>query len=438
MADIRIKDLATTATTTASDDFMAVDGVTNGTRKLSAAAPAFLTSVTTPSLTSPASTPLTLGTGTSGAAMTVLSASNFVGIGTVTPTKKLDVAGNVEIGFDDAGANEVTKDFTTSHSPTNANASILFGLNDGGANGAAGVKISNSRVGAFNSQFISFLTSEGGVSVTTERMKIEKNGVVSISSTTAGSSGAGALVVTGGLATGAASYFGGAVTGAGAITANNDITTSIGKFATQASGQTVGMQLDGFVNAGSFNNYINNNSSAAGTYAALNFGRATNILYGFLRVNNNTEAMEIGTAATVRLTIASTGAATFAGAVTGGLITSQASDNSSGFVVKRSSNPYIDFYDGGTSGTIRAEINATNDGINGGTLVFAPRNAAGSITTAMTLTKDLAATFAGLIFPQQATTASAPAYVKGAIYFDTTLNKLRVGGATAYETITSV
>lgn len=44
----------------------------------------------------------------------------------------------------------------------------------------------------------------------------------------------------------------------------------------------------------------------------------------------------------------------------------------------------------------------------------------------------------GLIYPQQATTAAAPAYVKGAIYFDTTLNKLRVGGATAWETVTSV
>jgi hypothetical protein len=42
----------------------------------------------------------------------------------------------------------------------------------------------------------------------------------------------------------------------------------------------------------------------------------------------------------------------------------------------------------------------------------------------------------GLIFPQQA--ASAPTYQKGAIYFDTTLNKLRVGGATGWETITSV
>jgi hypothetical protein len=34
--------------------------------------------------------------------------------------------------------------------------------------------------------------------------------------------------------------------------------------------------------------------------------------------------------------------------------------------------------------------------------------------------------------------SSAPTYVKGAIYFDSTLNKLRVGGATAWETITSV
>jgi hypothetical protein len=42
----------------------------------------------------------------------------------------------------------------------------------------------------------------------------------------------------------------------------------------------------------------------------------------------------------------------------------------------------------------------------------------------------------GLIFPQQA--ASAPTYQKGAIYFDTTLNKLRVGGATGWETITSI
>lgn len=96
MADIRIKDLATTATTTASDDFMAVDGVTNGTRKLSAATPAFLTSVTTPSLTSPAASNLTLATGSFGTALTVASATGKVGIGTTTPSTMLEVAGVIK------------------------------------------------------------------------------------------------------------------------------------------------------------------------------------------------------------------------------------------------------------------------------------------------------------------------------------------------------
>lgn len=38
----------------------------------------------------------------------------------------------------------------------------------------------------------------------------------------------------------------------------------------------------------------------------------------------------------------------------------------------------------------------------------------------------------------QAPTASASAYIKGAMYFDTTLNKLRIGGAAGWETVTSV
>lgn len=43
----------------------------------------------------------------------------------------------------------------------------------------------------------------------------------------------------------------------------------------------------------------------------------------------------------------------------------------------------------------------------------------------------------GVFFPEQAPTVSAPAYVKGGLYYDTTLNKLRVGGATAWETVSS-
>lgn len=43
----------------------------------------------------------------------------------------------------------------------------------------------------------------------------------------------------------------------------------------------------------------------------------------------------------------------------------------------------------------------------------------------------------GVIMPRKVPTSAAPTYEKGAIYFDTTLNKLRVGGATDWETITS-
>jgi hypothetical protein len=44
----------------------------------------------------------------------------------------------------------------------------------------------------------------------------------------------------------------------------------------------------------------------------------------------------------------------------------------------------------------------------------------------------------GVYYPVQATTAGAPTYVLGGMYFDTTLNKLRIGGATGWETVTSV
>lgn len=102
MADIRIKDLATTATTTASDDFMAVDGSTNGTRKMNAAAPAFLTSVTTPSLISPAATALTLGTTSYGTALTVASATGDVSISSTTAASAnagaLVIAGGISAG----------------------------------------------------------------------------------------------------------------------------------------------------------------------------------------------------------------------------------------------------------------------------------------------------------------------------------------------------
>jgi len=62
----------------------------------------------------------------------------------------------------------------------------------------------------------------------------------------------------------------------------------------------------------------------------------------------------------------------------------------------------------------------------------APSAAAGTtvtFTTALTIRNDGALT----LFP--ASTVSAPAYVNGGVYYDTTLQKLRVGGAAAWESL---
>lgn len=62
MADIRINSLPTTASASSSDDFLALDGATNGTRKLNAFSPTFGGNVTVSGTTGVTATDLTLGT----------------------------------------------------------------------------------------------------------------------------------------------------------------------------------------------------------------------------------------------------------------------------------------------------------------------------------------------------------------------------------------
>ena len=73
-----------------------------------------------------------------------------------------------------------------------------------------------------------------------------------------------------------------------------------------------------------------------------------------------------------------------------------------------------------------------NMGNNSGSLVGG--NLINAIVSGSTVFK---VDYLGRIFPVQAATVSAPPYIKGAIYFDTTLNKLRIGGASGWETVTS-
>ncbi|MBN8838552.1 MAG: hypothetical protein J0I09_14925 [Sphingobacteriia bacterium] len=91
------------------------------------------------------------------------------------------------------------------------------------------------------------------------------------------------------------------------ITAYNNITTSNGKLAVLANGQSIGLQVDGYVAGGSFDNYINNNSPNSGTYATLNFGRLPNYTYGYIRSNNNTQTLELYGSSGIILNSALTG-----------------------------------------------------------------------------------------------------------------------------------
>jgi hypothetical protein len=216
MANKRIKDLATTATTTASGDFIAVDGVTNGTRKLSAAAPAFLTSVTTPSLTSPAATNLTLAGGTAGSDSVVVSntlaaSSAIIGafkVGNGTAATNVAIGGgNINAGGTGTFGGNVTV-LGRAEFQGNQNATYWKDA-AGNGNFLTGIRTDYAPASTFV-----FSTLANGTAW------LFDSGTVSISNSTAGSAGAGALVVTGGLSAGQsaqASWFGGEIV----IGANN-------------------------------------------------------------------------------------------------------------------------------------------------------------------------------------------------------------------------
>jgi hypothetical protein len=297
MADIRIKDLATTATTTASDDFMAVDGTTNGTRKMNAAAPAFLTSVTTPSLTSPAASPLTLAGGSSGASLVLGQGTN--GGVTITPngtgvsqiTSALLVGQQAAIGASldvqtASGTAATLRLFQSGVSnwvfsvPASTDALVLsqYGTSEA-------FRISNNRNVLIGTTSETGLTGAGGLK---------------INSSTAGSAGAGALVVTGGLSAGGASYFGGAVR-------VNAATGASPLHIAQSAGDGFGSGLK------------LTRASLANTWSVVAAGD-NGLYFGY-------DATTTGTPASANFILSSTGAATFAGAVTvGGNFTGTSSE----------------------------------------------------------------------------------------------------------------
>jgi len=179
MADKRINALATTAPNTASDDFFAVDGTTNGTRKLNAFSPTFGGNATV--------------TGT----LTVNGTTASVGAGTGSIISKLNgAAGSYKLSiYQSAGVDRWY-------------AGLAAGAESGSDGGAPYSIVALTDAGAVIDNAL-LITRAAGGSITTPRP-------VSISATTASTStSSGALVVgngtSGGLGVGGAASIGGPI-----------------------------------------------------------------------------------------------------------------------------------------------------------------------------------------------------------------------------------
>jgi hypothetical protein len=355
--------------------------------------------------------------GTLSEKMRITSTGN-VGIGTTSPNVKLELGlgtiSNVE-------PNQYLRvNAGTYNSALSANLDLLCWGNN--FTNSLGWRLSSvNAAGVSTARDLTFSSlvdgGSGVVGAATERMRIASaTGTVSIASSTAGSASAGALVVTGGLSAGNngnASYFGGAVTSTGNLTLSDSDARIVG-------GTAAGRVIFG-------------NANTSAYVIAYGISHATYPGY-IVSVANAGSAITTltNTGLAVTGTLSTTGAATFGGAVTVGAGTSAFNVGNSGQLTIASNGAATDtpLQISNTAQNWQMRLNGSNSAL------WFYNVTGGSVP--LILSSSGAATFAGTVSPQQATTAAAPAYVKGAIYFDTTLNKLRVGGATTWETITSV
>ena len=103
-----------------------------------------------------------------------INSSGNVGIGTSSP--------NANLGFSIGSDIKISQVASAAHQAANAG-SIGLTISDGG--GHSGVFVNNSHDGTYSDQFITFNTAEGGVSASTERMRIDSSGNVLVGKTSA-------------------------------------------------------------------------------------------------------------------------------------------------------------------------------------------------------------------------------------------------------------
>ena len=535
MADIRINALPTTASASSSDDYIALDGTTNGTRKLNAYSPTFGGNLTV-SGTASAGT-ITDGYITISAAQ-INRTSNFVELqyaasggvrmfgATATPITfssagNLTVSGTGTSSF--AGAVTIANTASTSSYQTGLRLQSTAGsapntiqaleFYSSSLSTAVGAIDALREAGSFASSLRFYSTTSGGA--LTERGRFNSSGNLLIGTTT--DSGqklqvAGTVYFSGDLysntagstwgadsgATGFLVYGAGGGANANKLVLRTNSTTALtvdasqnatfagnltvsgtgtSSFAGNLTLSTSGSRIATGTSDGTDNKYI----SFSGGGAAANTRGSSVYVTGNEFTTGNAKGslqLEAGYDATMSNTmdgsvLFSTGGTAVVGyfnrlgnlilgpaAADGGngklqLATHSTSAGGIGFGTDTSLYRY-DFttlalkQNSGANKTLYFYADATNCGVfdtpaagaNYSGIYFNSTANSATIATrstiALTLDASQNATFAGTIAIGQYTTAGAPAYAKGKLYFDVTLNKLRVGGATGWETVTSV
>lgn len=246
MADIRIKDLTTTASSTASDDFIAVDGTTNGTRKLNAFSPTFGGNATVTGTLTVSGATGSLGSSASAATSLKLT----VGVGTNASPKYRTIdfrnyddsksqayiraanretdsnASTIEVAARSSGDvltsiatfsdSQLSIAATTASTSTSSGALVVSGgLGVGGAINAGG----NISIASGNSLRLYNSGNTAYISVYNFNERLNVNYPTSlIDSTASTSTSSGALVVSGGVGVAKQLYVGGNVNSAGDLT----------------------------------------------------------------------------------------------------------------------------------------------------------------------------------------------------------------------------
>jgi hypothetical protein len=185
MANVRIKDLTTTAATTASDDFFGVDGATNGTRKLNAYNPTFGGNVT-------ASGNLTVSGGSTSGQAFFNSAGSY---GFIQLTDAGSTAGNALIGTGAMAAGASVGDVTIRQN-NDSKAFLVSGVNNNwfkvtssAATILGNLTVSGTGTSSVAGNFLIGTTTDGG-------QKLQVNGSASFAGSIAGTSAALTLTTT--------------------------------------------------------------------------------------------------------------------------------------------------------------------------------------------------------------------------------------------------